>query len=360
MAWDKLRLFESRDVVQRECKRVTGREPNAAHCREIASSFMQGRQYLQAAADAGELVRPLLIYYAALCMTRALVMFRLFRRETALAQQHGLSASDWSKSLSAGLSAIPDLQIVTSNGTFSELAEATENLETVPVFSSMYPRTVPVDCPGTRTITPGATLTLGGVWRRMPELLPTYMATYGLNVECWPTFAFWLPGHNIDIELMEVEGQLPTAGSARGMLGLDETQTPWRTEDAANGRNLGPLATQQRLAYSIEIGTRARSLREECRTIDDLKRVARCFRVDAARRLYVVPPISPGLELSRLSLLLAAAYAGGMLVRYYPTRWQDLMRHEAGDRALALLHGAVDLVELQFPSYLLDALLRPL
>ena len=73
--WDALGVYESTELVRSLCKAKTGREPRAAKAREIASHFAQGRQYFRSAEAAGALVRPLILYYGAMCLARGLVLF---------------------------------------------------------------------------------------------------------------------------------------------------------------------------------------------------------------------------------------------------------------------------------------------
>lgn len=73
--WERLSLYESRDMVTQLYHRRHGRQTNDAKARAIASHMIQGRQYFESAQGAGELVRPLLLYYGVVALSRALILF---------------------------------------------------------------------------------------------------------------------------------------------------------------------------------------------------------------------------------------------------------------------------------------------
>ena len=91
-AWEIIANYESHDVVRSLYQAKHGWKPNAAHCREIAAAFIQGRNYYAAATIADRSVKPLLLYYGIVALSRGLTLFLTRkRREAALAQSHGLS-----------------------------------------------------------------------------------------------------------------------------------------------------------------------------------------------------------------------------------------------------------------------------
>src|SRR5215217_2200336 len=63
-AWERLTLF----------KRRHDRTANAAKCTEIAAHVAQARQYFASAADEVDLVRPLLLSYRVLTLSKALIL----------------------------------------------------------------------------------------------------------------------------------------------------------------------------------------------------------------------------------------------------------------------------------------------
>jgi hypothetical protein len=93
--WEIIANYESHELMRVRYHAKHGRDANAAHAREIASPFIQARHYYDAAAAADRTVKPLLLYYGVVSLSRALVLFLLRGlREAALAPGHGLSVRE--------------------------------------------------------------------------------------------------------------------------------------------------------------------------------------------------------------------------------------------------------------------------
>lgn len=73
--WHALSHFESRDLVLRAYDVRHGTAPAAEHAAEIAACFIQGRAYYESAQAADEAVRPLLLHYGVLALSRGTVLF---------------------------------------------------------------------------------------------------------------------------------------------------------------------------------------------------------------------------------------------------------------------------------------------
>ena len=126
--WYALREFETRDITSRHYKDRHKRELGAGNAREIASNFIQAREYFRSASDADTVVRPLLQYYGVSALSRGLVLFlNTQRRESSIKPSHGLKTCDWRGTLSGGLTKIGDLRIGLEKGIFYDLLVATEN-----------------------------------------------------------------------------------------------------------------------------------------------------------------------------------------------------------------------------------------
>ncbi len=345
-----LHAFESTDVVQQECKRVTNRQPNSTHARQIASHFAQGRQYLEAANGAGELVRPLLVYYSCLSLARAVVMFRTHAMEGHLSQSHGLSANGWSDTLGPGPSAFLDLALATTGGTFAELAAATQNAERISFFTG--PGDVEdVTVLGALAVPPGHKLTVGDVWRRIPQLAPLLASTHGPTSDCWPACVV-RSGEQVQIELVEAGGNVPDEAQARRMMGMPPTVSASFTEGAAVRWSMMHPRHGSHAPFRKSLNILLRGVTEP-----EFRHLLRHFKADGGA-LFVVEPVTPDLNLSTLSLLFAAVFAAGMLVRYHPTTWQGLVRGDKGDRALPVLRDSIHQAEWNFSTLALEAMLR--
>ncbi len=125
-SWDALAGFESRDLITRFFNKRHGLKPNAGKVREISAAFIQGRQYFTSATSADIAVKPLLLYYGVLSLSRALVLaLSPNLRETSLKPSHGLEVRNWQPALAN--KDIAGLEICAQTGTFSELLAAVGN-----------------------------------------------------------------------------------------------------------------------------------------------------------------------------------------------------------------------------------------
>jgi hypothetical protein len=136
-AWEALSLYESRDIAARLFKQRHALELNADAAYGIVSHVAQAREYFSSAERAAPLVRPLLVYYGVLALSRGVILFlNPSAKEGTLKQAHGVTANT---TLSAGIAKIGELGIELARGTFAELSAVTHNRERASVFKAPYP-----------------------------------------------------------------------------------------------------------------------------------------------------------------------------------------------------------------------------
>jgi hypothetical protein len=181
-AWRHLESYESHDLVVRFFRETHGRDLSAAKAKELTSYLAQARDYFRAADVAADLVRPLLLYYGVLALSRWLILVRMpGLREAALAKSHGLEALDWATTIGdRGIAAFVDTRTRVTRGTFSQLLEATEGAETfwlldvgVPIGSTRWTQIVAPTAPLGLVLTPREVLA------RIPELADLFNETFG-------------------------------------------------------------------------------------------------------------------------------------------------------------------------------------
>jgi hypothetical protein len=99
-AWERLSRFESHDYVAKWYVGKHARTLNAARTKEVTSNFAQGREYFASAADADISVRPVLLYYGALSLSRGVILLRnSYKNESNLKSSHGLETVTWQQTL---------------------------------------------------------------------------------------------------------------------------------------------------------------------------------------------------------------------------------------------------------------------
>lgn len=322
--------FESLDLLQRRFKENHHRKLAVAKGREIASHFRQGREFFETARRAPLMVKPLLLYYGVLSWSRGLILFQDPRlRETALTKAHGLAAHDWQKTLSKGMRSIGDLQIRIESGTFSQLTSATRNVQS---FSGG--RWKPLLERGAETVRPGMMLSARDVWARIPRLCSVFEETFEE-----PAYVY-----------KASEALTAVTGSDLFLRPLSPRAVPLEPEDIRSRLQLPPTVNIQRRSW-----IRGYEYALTVHSFDGSAWVRLLWGIETV----VVAPFAEGLRLSTLSTLFMSAYILGMLVRYYPTQWADLVHRGEGDVALPLVREATESIQSDFPKAVSDALQTP-
>lgn len=354
--WMRLSIYQSRDLIAERYQERHGRALNDGKSREIACNLIQGDQYFSAARTSGELARPLLLYYGVLSLSRALILFAdSSAREATLLQGHGVRAVGWSSILAEPTKArrIPDLSMMFQGGTFTHLSSVTSNAEwTQVVWTNDMPQLgastelsgqIGWLANGTERLAQETTVTLGDVFRRIPDLAFTYEEVFGELAACFPALVTAVRGPfnmgpNVAAQFKEVRIKI-----LRNKLHLPNDEVMMRT------LGLDHFAVVPRKA-SDQVQFAARLEAKE-----SLSDILPLIRLNRHWFDYVVSPFPNGDKLSSISTLFLTAYAIGMLVRYNPTTWQGISTVGIGDRGFPLLKAAMRLVERQFPIEIADS-----
>src|SRR6266568_9456294 len=187
-SWERLSLYESRDLLSRFFQKRHGRELSAGKSYEIIAHLAQGRGFFASAPQSSELVRPLLLYYGVYALSRGLILFLDTNlRECSLPSSHGIEAEGWQHALAQGIDQLPDLPLKITGGTFAVLSKATSNVDRCLVQG------VPLHLPpghllsraGTTTITIPTTITIKMVLERVPDLSTLFATTFGGSPKCF-------------------------------------------------------------------------------------------------------------------------------------------------------------------------------
>jgi hypothetical protein len=346
-SWERLSFFESWDILTRAYHKRHGRRLSAEKARDIVSHLVQGREFFTSAHSAADLVRPLLLYYGVLALSRALILFldTAKSRESALSPAHGCEVVDWQHDLAPGIQGLPTLKIRFREGTFSELTTATRNEESVTLLDAgIWP--VMHRQPGALQFPPGTIVTVKEVLARIPKLQPLYERTFGERSACYPARIVFQPGGTqADITLYPTKLGLPREEEMRDAFGLPlDLPVSIRTSDYG-GDNAEP-----EIFFRLE----RKSFVESSQQLPPMKNdISKNGLLPGVYLTSLVSPLPGGLNLSSLSFHYLIAYVTGMLVRYYPSAWRSLINRDRGDFAFPILRAAITAVEEQFPDLLL-------
>jgi hypothetical protein len=335
-AWAELAVFESSDLIKRFYHRRHHLELNSTKAREITTALVQGRQYFNEVRSAGDLARPLLLFYGVVALTRALILFlQPTAKEENLSQSHGLNAQGWQQTLASGIRHVPDLQIEVTGGTFSELANATKRTDRTQVYKAPYPSTVTVTKVENDPMDVGWSFTVRELLARIPDLHNLYEEAFDEFAACRMTLVFLLLG------LGPYQTSFTVPRTRRGLVPEDRV----RQDLQLGAENLMHSANDNFLG-NVENWHVQQPRDSEQALLDHLPDLMN----DAAENTFVIPRMANAPKLSRLLMLYALSYATGMLARYYPSKWVTLLTGGPGDFSYPLLAAGIRLVEDVFPS----------
>lgn len=324
--WELLRNHESFELVKRDYHQRHGITPNTQHSREIAAPFSHARSYFASAKGADQTVRPLLLYYGVVSLSRGLTLtLSRGRREATLAPAHGLSNKDWLGELSKPNPNFANLRVATNgSGTIMELANATKNRSLLRSNSSGVNYKTELD-----PMSSGSEYLLGDILARLPSLQDNHRRWRGFSL-CGSLAGIVAEGNSVVFQMRKAEKitrEYCDALFVGSGCAFDSETKEFFVYKGPNDTKLTPALTDD-ISY-VHFG------------IGDLWLAARY-------------PSAPSL--SKLATLFALAYILGMFVRYYPTQWTALIRGQVDDAALPTIAAAIDLIELEYPQVVVDFL----
>lgn len=360
-AWRGLSAFESADLVRRNHERTFERRMNAGAAQDVISAIAQGREYFNAAATAGELVKPLLLYYGVLSLSNALNVFaRPQVRASTLKPGHGLKSSRWPEMLAEDGGTVR-LQIEVSVGAFSQLMDVSRERYTISVsttdfdydFGGAFSGGVPpsigffgqeliVQRPAGAGL--GARLSLKGLLGRIPEISEVYQ-------ECFDE-----PPKNFPVSVVRSQRNNELVISVRcgsaGFPGDDVLRREYALQDGAGISR--PALGVVRDVYA----SRYESLVDD-RMIELRYPAAISYAIPFIEDGVMIAPFEDGSYVPALPRLFALSYFLGMLSRYHSTAWLSLVQGRGnGNIMLPIVRESVAAIEGQFPVLVLRELTR--
>ncbi len=337
--WSRLALYSSRDVLARRYEQLHGRELNGGHARELNAHIVQAREYFDAAANAGALVKPLLQYYGVLALARAIVMFRgRGRREATLTPSHGLKA-DWPSDASVG-----QVKLTFTNGAFRELLTATKNAQEfsatyMPLADSSLLSSLPYSTPRTLvqhlSLPPSASeCRLEDLVARMPHLTDLFEAALHRPSRCYGcSVTIWSPDSHTNISILR----------APKHVSLDELKIRLGLPSDAECREDGNSGIRMTVTHN---------------DLDSMFRRLPHFNSKGGALGSVIEPFIGGWHLSNLAAFFVSSFVLSTFVRYHPTKWALLAVGEKGDAFMPILSRLTNLIQTEFPALTLNELER--
>ena len=338
--WNRMAIFESRDLVRDRFHIRHRRELGSQKAEEIASHLAQGRAFFNSAQDAQESVRPLLQYYGVLSLARGLILYlSTTLREAGLSNAHGLSAISWGQTLADGTHNVGELGIRLDSGTFSQLLDATQNRESTSIFVPPIPSRA-LWRKAEASPDQGTVISALDLLSRIPDLVNEFENTLSIPSCCSKAFVFTLSEDTqTDISIFPGLLGLPDLDSVRMQFGIPPTCEMH-------------LVNRHNFVGDIQ-NCFVRFIHKDA---NEMTALMPMLANDSRGETFIIAPFKGGLQLSSLVKLFTLSYFLGMLARYFPTRWIAMSNRQTGDRLFPLLRAGSDLVHQQFPIAVLREL----
>lgn len=320
-AWEALRNYESRDIVDFWLRDHGEAGASEQRLQSIVSTFRQARSYFDSSLRSDISVKPLLLYYSALGLAQGCVLAtNRGMIESQIEKGHGLRVID-----SGNNEDISDMPIgILKFGSFGQFVKTTGNYTLCRNFISSDLGFVWRHSP----IIPKQSIRFDSILSRIPDLLPQYVR--------WKKIILVQRIENIErTENSSIKIVFPNY--AAGYQTTPESLRQWLSDcvnEAANWHENGLV-----FESAAESG--------KWPPIWYIHEGRQYSGFDGLVA-YLIEPFDEGVDFSKPAATLLLAYSIGMLVRYYPSRWNNIVSGRLGDGALPTLLSAVSFIGVDF------------
>lgn len=324
-SWEILGNYESVELVKKRYQDKHSRQLNTTGAQAITATFQQARHYYTSAKNADRAVKPLLLYYGIVSLSKGLSLFQLpSPKEIDLSNSHGLSAKGWDSKLNSENPDIGVLEVkINKTGTFKDLMKATDNRTLVRYHSSAVNA-----CVEGRDNSAEFTVKFGDMLDRLPDIIDQ--------------LSRWRTSKSIHVTQ---EG-----------LQLDGTHA---FKVAANQEGVNMESVLE--IFGKDKVTHAQQFRNNISVyakFDDMDAIAadRYPSHGKTGELYLSLKYPEDVYLSKCAQLFGISFVLGMLVRYQPRYWMNLIHQRTGDAALPTILKVIEYLEMAYPIIIADFL----
>ncbi len=328
--WNDLLEFETRDLVKEYFKGVHNSEVNVWKISEVTSNFIQAREYFRNAQESNITVKPLLLYYGVLAMSKGLILtLDPKKTETTLRSSHGIEVKDWSQILKT--KEFEKLELTVGEGSFSELLDATGNTNYLRAGSKGINWKSQLSRPDK-----GYKFKLEQLYYYLPDLFEEF--------KTWTSKE--LPFIVIDELRYDNSNNL-------GVAVLSGTY---------HNKELIDLVFPEKYCKDLEIekGSGKTIVKWKYSEIEWSPNITQKWSGPFDLGVScVIPVLTNDKGLNIVSTMFTLAYVYGMMARYFPTTWISLGRVRQGDKIYPLIHRTLDFIVEKFPIVTIDFLRAP-
>ena len=330
--WHNISRFESYDLAKSWYQQTHQRQMNAAKTRQINAFFIQGREYFKSASSSDMSVKPLLLYYGVLSLSRGAILLRnASKKGESLAQSHGLKEVNWRGTMSGGIKNILDLGIQAEGGTFLELVDSIPNVHQVHHFNhqSKSKAVLQHDLGIIEFCTTGELLTLGDVLSRLKQTMHSFQGVTGKDPKWFLT--------TVTIYAAETHFLLFTKPPDEVLKLVDQRSVT--IEPMPKGwPNLTTPIPQHGLVFRHQAGGAHQS---KFPLFHDTE--------GSEALMFGIADFPNGDKLNEFFKLYLTSFILGTLARYYPSEWMALLSGSPGDFSRPLIFQAIEAIESEFP-----------
>lgn len=327
--WQKLLSLESQEVVKNLFSKMHKNKLNTRRAKEINSSAKQAREYFRNASNSDFSVKPLLSFYGISSLSRSLILLMNKNGgEERLSVGHGLATEGWSRilagDLNKALEGIGELKIRTTSGLFTDFIRETENRMNFHVNSSN------VDWSFNYPIPQNTTISLSQILSRLPDLYQDILhLSEETNYASINNFTYNQDGFICNV-LTKNFKSLKTWYVENGFEILENSEWTTIKSTCENFEARKPQFTHSYVQKSF----------------------------GSIPSLFLSKPFEHDVFYSQLGITYMASYYLGMLVRYYPTQWIQLINGGAGDNYWPIINRLHGYVEQAFPELVIELILE--
>jgi len=316
--WTKMLEYESIDLIKNKYATFHGRKPSSQKVRQIVSNFYQGREYFKSAKSSDISVRPLLLYYGVMALSKGLILFLVsVSKEERLKPGHGIEVHNWGEIVTNRTFEKAHFRL--NEGTFNDFLKATEDRNFLRAGSSGVNWNIKLTRP-----TVGYKFTLLQILNCFPDLSQVFKTCTGEEMKFCKMRSLICQDDEIFPTKIIIEGQIddhdinqyfPIAYANQ----IEVSRSKGETVVQYSG-NWAPNFTQLWSSAFQIIG-------------------------DAC----IIPSVDEDIGFNILSAMYAISYFLGMLARYFPTTWISLRTLDKGDSLFPMIYALLNLIEEKFP-----------
>ncbi|WP_405201668.1 YaaC family protein [Dokdonia sp. LLG6352-1] len=325
--WQQLLSLESQEVVKKMFLKIHGNELNTKRAKEINSSAKQAREYFRNASLSSFSVRPLLVFYGVSSLSRSLTLIMKKRGgEERLTAGHGITTEDWSNELSGDLNTslkkIGNLKVKTTSGLFTDFIKETDNIMNCHVRSSGIDWKLNYSKPPQDHI-----ITFSQLLSRLPDLQQGFNQ---LSEDALYT--------NINGMTFSTEAGFNCKVRTSSLKPFKD----WFSENGYEVLEAGDWTTIKSESENFESNSPQFVHSYVQKTFGSIP------------SLYLSKPFEPDVCYSQLGITFLSSYYLGMLVRYYPTQWTQLINGGSGDDYWPTINRLLGYIEQAFPELVIE------